>query len=214
MFPVNKCVILDIDATLLYTADDNSDYEKFLRGIKSPYLRRRVYDFSQPSKYTEKRGKGSTFPIVGVTRPGLDEFLDFCFNYFSIVTIWSSGTKDYVDGIVTRIFGNIGTPNVVYSRNDCIITGDNRHKPIAEMIRRENGFDGEMTLENTLLIDDLDTNAIDNPDNILLIPEYEPEMSEVGIMKPDDAFDKIKAWLLQPEVMSSKDIRKLKKNIF
>lgn len=203
------CVILDLDETLVNTAVDYPD-DEHVREMKG-YLRSRLYDVRLPS-LSETRGSGEVYDVVGIKRPGLEEFLEFCFNYFKVVTIWSAGKKIYVDHLVSYLFRNIGMPHAIYTREDCKVLDDgNFHKPISEMISRESGFGGIMTLNNTLIIDDQVTNAIDNPGNIILIPQYLPELSPKGVMMDDGCFLKLKNWFLRNDVMSSSDVRRLDK---
>jgi hypothetical protein len=203
-------VVLDLDETLVNTRFDSEDEQRIkeLRG----YSRSRIYDFRIPD-LDGRRGSGEIFDVVGVIRPGLEDFLDFCFGYFQKVTIWSAGTKVYVEHLVSHIFRNVGMPHVIFTRGDCEIMKDKTiRKPITKMIERTK-FD--MSLENTFLIDDQVINSYLEPNNIIVIPPYEPELSPTGVMRDDGVFKNLKDWLLTNQVMSNTDVKQLdKKNIF
>jgi hypothetical protein len=69
-----------------------------------------------------------------------------------------------------------------------------------------------MSLKNTFALDDNDRTYTKNLDNGVLIPPYEPGPFIDELREEDTALLKFKYWLLQPEVIDSKDVTSLNKN--
>lgn len=208
----DKCIVLDLDLTLVST-QENTDSIKSLKILTDPSLlalRRRSYystidDLNAP-------GTGTRLDYWGVTRPHLNEFLMFCFSYFRIVAVWSAGQRPYVEGIVDHIFKDIRPPHVIFTHDDVIEEpGPVIIKPLERMFNSNPLLQKYMTFENTFALDDNITTFRDNPDNGILIPPYEPAPSVNAMSRDDPALLQLKAWLLQPEVVHSLDVRTLDK---
>lgn len=213
----NKCIVLDIDESLVHTFDDsNVPYDLNIYS-KAEYLplRRKIYHFNIDDVVT-RSGEGEVAEICGITRPGLHDFLRFCFDYFSVVAVWSAGKPKYVESLVDFMFKDIADPHIIYTYDHCT-EGSNGflEKPLEKMIQQHTADMG-MSLKNTFALDDRETTFIErNPDNGVLIPEYSPEMTIEGLSKDDDNLTKFMKWLMKPEVIRSQDVRLLnKKNIF
>lgn len=214
----NHCIMLDLDATLISTQDQDGDLSllRRLNILNDPILlalRKRTYLRSVDDVLVEK-GSGDRYDFWGVTRPHLKEFLVFCFSYFKIVAVWSAGQRAYVESIVDEIFKDIRPPHIVFTFDDLKISndGDLLEKPIEKMISHDKVMQRYMSLTNTFAIDDrYSTFAGVNKDNGVLIPGYEPAPSINGLSTDDVALLQLKYWLLQPEVMESDDIRNLNK---
>ena len=132
----NKCLVLDIDETLVHTFDSFS-LLKQLRIFSDPAntdLRIRTYTLRLENEQNDH------FELFGVTRPYVEDFLSFCFKYFQSVIVWSAGQKTYVHDICKFLFRNLRQPDLIWTRNDCIITTDsngeiiNVEKPLANSI--------------------------------------------------------------------------------
>ena len=201
----NKCIILDLDETLVHTFDNFSDLEG-LRPFSDPEmldLRRRMYTFSL--------GSYKQAPTMwGVIRPHTDEFLEFCFSYFDKVCVWSAGLPEYVTKIVNILFDR--QPHCVHSRNHCSYAVDgNIIKPITEMSKNME-WQKELRLDNTFFVDDRETAFIKNPYNGIVIPPYEPPASIDGFLSDDPTLPQLMDWFLLPDVIRSKDVRFLEKD--
>lgn len=208
-----KCVILDLDETLVSTQEDLSDLTrlKILSDPKLMSLRPRIYVLEMNDVITPT-GTGKTDMMWGIVRPHVMEFLIFCFSYFKIVAIWSAGQNKYVDVIVNHLFKDLKPPHVIFSMDDI---GSKITKPIVEMIAKVTNLKDYMSLENTLVIDDRIDNFSANPKNGILIPGYRPEPNIDQLKAEDQALLQIKTWLLLDEVKNSSDVRTLDKtNIF
>eukprot|EP01018_Ginkgo_biloba_P035927 Gb_27773 [translate_table: standard] len=116
-------------------------------------------------------------------RPFCDEFLQFCFENFT-VGIWSSAQKHNVDNLVDFIFGDLKRKLVFsWHQIDCTDTGmrtpENTRKPLflKELSKLwtkvKPGLpweEGEYGPSNTLLIDDTPYKALRNPPHTAIFP--------------------------------------------
>lgn len=209
----DKCVILDLDQTLIATQEDSKSIKKLgiLSDPKLISLRDRCYYFTIED--LGKPGQGTKYDFWGVTRPHIDEFLIFCFSYFKIVAVWSAGKRPYVEAIVDHIFRDLRPPHLIYTHDD-IITGPGGYveKPLLKMIDHNKIFRNNMSLNNSLAIDDNPSTFSRNIGNGVLIPEYNPQLTIQSLQADDQALIQLMKWLMQPEVMKAKDVTVLDKN--
>lgn len=209
----DKCIVLDLDQTLICTQDDMESLKNFgiLRDPKLLNLRQRVYNISVED--LEKPGIGTLYEFWGVTRPHAQEFLIFCFSYFKIVAVWSAGKRQYVEEIVNYLFKDMPYPNVVFTHDDIVYNDRGEvEKPLINMIGSDPTLKKYMSLQNTLILDDNYTNFIPNPGNGILIPAYSPANNISAFQKDDYALLQFKNWLLQDEVANSEDVTLLDKS--
>ena len=208
----DKCIVLDIDSTLVYTQDDNPDEElPKLQALKimdpkNIQLRKRIY-YLKIDDY-KKKGDGNSYPFWGVTRPHLTQFLIFCFSYFKVVAVWSAGSYDYVHKIVEHIFKGIQMPHIILTHDDCDEIDGLIYKPLDRMFSKMNEY---MNYKNTFALDDTESTFSRNESNGILIPGYEPNETAISMLVDDICLEQFKYWLLQNEVMNSNDVRKLDK---
>lgn len=202
----DKCIILDLDETLVHSSEDYLTLMS-LKPFNDPSmldLRSRMYNLSLG-------GYDKPPTIWGITRPYSEEFLLFCFGYFSKVCVWSAGSPEYVKSIVEHIFPAGYKPHVVYSKHNCKYTQDNvLFKPIEKMSEDER-LEKIIRLDNTLFIDDRDLAFIKNPDNGIVIPPYEPSGEYENYVQDDQILLDLMDWLMRPEVIRSSDVRLLDK---
>lgn len=223
-------LVIDLDATFVSTSTDDWVYNKVVKILSSTatgldILRRRVYLFTV--------GK---YKMCTILRPGALEFIEFASFYFKRISVWSAGQKDYVDQIVSFLFpAHIPRPSLVFNWDDCsqevvsTTTSGRSHKksssnakaaspsnqeyvtftkPLVEMIAH--GPKGE-GLENMIILDDRKDIAEKNIENLVQIPPYEPNINYSELTAQDNCLDLFVEWLMSPEVMSEKDIRKVEK---
>ena len=209
----DKCIVLDLDQTVISTQDSIKSLHE-LKILSDPQLisiRNRIYykiidDLENP-------GSGLKYDFWGLTRPHIYEFLIFCFSYFKIVAIWSAGKRQYVESIVDHIFRDLPYPHVIFTYDDIVIGPDrNVEKPLIKMINSSSFLKQNMSLQNILVIDDIENTFRHNNDNGILIPAYEPKLSIEMIEKDDASLLQLKDWLLQPKVINSLDVSMLDKN--
>jgi len=213
---MRKNIVLDIDATLVNTHGDDGDYfnMKFITDTKMQKHRKRIYSMNLKD-VTSMPGEGEEMKLYGVYRPYLREFLDFCFEYFDNVIIWSAGKKKYVEKMCEIMFvDKKRQPMVIYSWDDTKIYNDCIRKPLVNLYddKRTKGLLSE---KNTFVIDDRDDTFGLNKSNGILIPEYEVDMSLEGLQTKDENLLKLMAWFLIKDVQDCTDVRPLnKKRIF
>jgi hypothetical protein len=211
----DKCIVLDLDETLVHSFEKMEELRP-LGLFKNPQLldiRKRAYRIQLGDTLDNNRWK--PLDIWGVTRPNLDEFLCFCFKYFRIVAVWSAGQSKYVESICDFIFRDIRPPHIIYSWPDCEKDTPDGHieKPLQKMIDCEPHIKKYMSLTNTFVIDDrYSTFANCNLGNGVLIPPYSPHPTVEALRQQEPSLLELKRWFTRPEVVMSKDVRKLDKS--
>lgn len=209
----DKCVVLDLDQTLIATQEDMASLKQ-LDILKDPQLlplRSRTYYITIED--LEKPGIGTKYDFWGVTRPHVKEFLLFCFSYFKIVAVWSAGQRPYVEAIVDDIFRDLPKPHIIFSHDDVDVgPGGRIEKPLNKMIESHPVLRRFMSLQNTLAIDDNCSTFRNNNENGILIPAYDPALSVSAMGRDDPTLLQLKYWLLQPEVVSARDVTTLDKS--
>lgn len=220
----NFYLVVDLDLTFLHSKFD-ADMFKSLKLYSDPKninLRNRVYLFDLVNGDIDEGSEGS-LRVWGVYRTYLFEFLHFAQHYFKGIYVWSAGKYKYVHSIVELISNESGIkPLNVLTRDDCGYTKVDKHgkkymhKPLEYIFK----INPDANLSNTLALDDIMDNFMNNPKNGLLIPPYQPENDEDcplnefkdWMMEEDRNLIKLKYWLLSEKVIKCKDVRKLKKN--
>ena len=215
----NKTIVLDLDETLVHTISTGDDFNtvavlQSLNIFDDPKyldLRKRIYRFTLRDAMGAK-GSGNKDIFWGITRPHVEDFLIFCFSYFSKVIVWSAGVKPYVEKIVDFLFQGLPRPNLVLTRKDL---PKGRHDKPLEVVFSHSEAEGS-NLTNTLIIDDKKSVfATPNPSNGIRIPEYIPSPTIISLSADDIALQQISQWFLTPEIMNAKDVRLVSKdNIF
>jgi hypothetical protein len=209
----DKCIVLDLDQTLIATQDDIESLQELgiLSDPKLLSLRQRTYIITLDD--LEKPGIGTKLDCWGVTRPHIDDFLMFCFSYFKIVAVWSAGQRKYVEAIVDHIFKDIQQPHIIFTYDDIIFDNKkNPGTPLLHMIEDNTILKRYMSLKNTLALDDNPTTFTKNIKNGVLIPAYEPALNVTALSQDDPTLLQFKNWLLLSDVINSKDVQLLDKN--
>lgn len=220
----DKCIYLDLDQTLVSTADEDHGlkYLYDLKILSDPsliHLRSRVYHVIVED--LEKPGFGSKYEMWGITRPHLHRFLSFCFLYFRLVMVYSAGKRQYVESIVDHIFKDLPYPDLVLSYDDLKkdkngkiikVNGRDVIKPLTTVMNATPLTKQFVRPTNTLGLDDLPSTYSDNEGNGILIPAYDPEPNEGSLSGDDDSLLRLENWLMLPEVMNCEDVRLLNKD--
>lgn len=210
----NKCIVLDLDETLVHASDDMTRFHR-LKIASDPKLmdiRDRSYTISLDD-VIERRGTGTKTQLWAITRPYFKEFLVFCFNHFKIVAVWSAGRYKYVHATVEAIFKDVAMPHIIYTWDDCEKSTKGIFKPLEKMIRNEPGMDKYMSLTNTLAIDDRESTYSKNPYNGVRIPEYKPHFTIHGLRVKDNGLLQLMNWFKRQDIIDSPDVRTLDKNV-
>jgi hypothetical protein len=214
----NKCIVLDVDSTLVYSDEDILTYKTLdIDRKRNGYdLKSRTYLINL-FDIGEEPGSGTQSKMWGVFRPHYFEFAMFIASYFDKVAIWSAGQYQYVHSMCDILFPDAFLqPDVILTRPDCSLGSDkNFYKPLSKIFDMNLGF----TPENTFVVDDRAETFSKNPQNGILIPDYSPRadkhMNEIEIMTDDVSLCQLMSWLSLDSVAKIPDVRSLdKSNIF
>lgn len=211
-----KWIVLDLDDTLIHSFVDDedttegSDFQSLKLNTRPDCLDLRYRSYAVPVHDAgTRRGEGRKTIFWGIKRPYLQDFLTTCFSYFEGVAVWSAGQKEYVHEICNDIFRDLFPPHVVFTWDDCDHRKNKAEKPLASMISK---YPDLMSLENTFVLDDRESTFADhNPENAILIPEFQPVATIHGLRSDDKCLRDLTSWLLRPEVIQAADVRKLDK---
>lgn len=208
----NKCIVLDIDETLVHTYEEDNRFKLQELGLmEDPSLidlRSRLYVL--PLVDLSHTGDSTKSIYWGIMRPGLRDFLRFSSKYFQHVCIWSAGHKEYVEKVCTNIFRGIQRPTIIFSNNDCEKVGTHNIKPLTKMYSHPTCLG--MSPENTLVLDDRSSTFSQNPLNGIQIPPYMPRDTVEGMRFEEPSLKLLMDWLLSDEVVNCPDIRNLEKH--
>lgn len=105
----------------------------------------------------------------GNPRPGLSQFLEFCFDNFKTVSIWTAADRSWWNFCWTEHMLQFDFDRVL-SRKDCefSLTSQKIIKPLRKIWANY----PDCTKFNTLLIDDTPIVAEENPRNLISIPMF------------------------------------------
>ena len=110
-------------------------------------------------------------------RPYLKEFLNFCFEYFQSVSIWTVAGREWFDEVNTKIlypwkfrFIWCGRHTIKYSTSFTSIM-NNSNNPIKKLQKVWRSFK-DMNRENTFIVDDTPSTICKNPGNGIIIPKF------------------------------------------
>jgi hypothetical protein len=214
----DKHIVFDIDETLVHTCNSMKKYKKFklYSSGENADIRDRFYTISMVD-VVETSGSGSEYNMWGIFRPHLLEFLEFVFEYFEEVHIWSAGQYLYVHAMADVIFyAKNYIINHILTYEDCDFVRKDENgekytetfKPLTKFLDVSDGANSK----NTFIIDDRTDTFSKNPKNGILIPKYNPDFTREDILKDETSLLELKKWFMKKEVMESKDVRKLKKD--
>lgn len=165
-----KCLVLDLDETLVYTFETP---EREYHRARAVLPANRTYAFRLGGKL-----------YWGIIRPYTDLFLAWAFNNFDIVGVYSAGDIDYVEEVVKSVFGTY-KPYFVWARDRCVSGKRDFYKPLTKLYAAY----PEIDPNNTLIIDDKTVVATYNPQNLIEIPKYRPLNYQL--------YDSALIWLIQ-----------------
>ncbi len=212
-----KYIVLDIDATMVHTHGDMDDFKmlKIYGSDEQLEMRRKLYNM-RLIDVSDVPGEGEITDLAGIYRPYLKEFLEFCFDYFDGIVIWSAGKRKYVHKMCEYMFPLKKQPLIIFTYDDCEGDEDDYIVKPLEKLYKHPKLKGKLNETNTFVLDDREETYSYNKRNGILIPEFESDMSVEDICNhPDSELLKLMTWLNTQEVKSSKDVRKLNKtNIF
>lgn len=207
----NKCIVLDIDSTLVYSDEDTKNYDQLIVESKKTgaNLKSRTY-FVNLIDIGEEPGTGKLSNLWGIIRPHYFEFALFAASYFDKIAIWSAGHYRYVHSMCDILFPDLFLqPEIILTRDDCAIDDDKSYyKPLSKIFDAKLGF----TPENTFVVDDRSDTFSRNSQNGILIPAYTPDLNLTGVLNDDAALQQLICWLSLDSVSKSSDVRKIDKS--
>jgi len=150
-------VLLDLDQTLI-SAEPTEEYD-----FKQNKEKAKKFKFHDMDGY-----------YVVFERPGVQEFLDFLFDNFT-VSVWTAASKDYAVFVIDKIV--LAKPerklDYIFFAYHCAVS---KHKKKGSKslnmlwdVYKIPGY----TKDNTLIIDDYDEVYKTQPDNCVAIPAFE-----------------------------------------
>lgn len=141
---IMKSLVLDVDETLVHTGTGQD------------------YKFQIEEEW-----------VSGTIRPHLREFLWTVNDLFDVVAVWSAGERDYVHGIVDRVFPY--QPDLIWTREECdtyVEWGSVcRVKPLTKMFGWDIGY-------QTWIVDDSLCAAKMNPQHHIPILPFEGDLQD------------------------------------
>ena len=212
----NKCIVLDLDETLIhtYSKKDITDVQGYKYLNDNISMRGRLYrlDF----------GSSDIGYMWSLKRPGVDAFLRYVMSNFGTVIVWSAGTAHYVEKVVEWLFTPLGTyPDAVFSREYCetITVGTHKGsltKPISKLTKERTGdIYNRINYNNCFFVDDNTISTSYNASNAITIPKFHPEPNLKSMASEDDtSLYQLIAWLETSSTKTSQDIRLLTKPVF
>lgn len=232
----NKTIVLDMDLTLLCTIGDGSDLSHKMRtNYRSAYDVMMERGIIIPTTLIQYGGSGKAMHNDVVKRPGVDEFLTFCKTVFQHVILWSAGQASYVYDTVKLVLDptNAGIFDHIYTAQDIVhesINSGNFPDSVFANNLKSMGFSvfstkpiekitlrfPDVTLERTVIVDDLICNFLPNPNNGVLIPPFSPQLGQILInakggqldnMSEDYYLFSLLHFFADEEFLSCKDVR-------
>ena len=148
----NKLLILDIDETLIYSSEKQLD---------------RLPDFELDKYFVYKR-------------PGVEEFISTCNNWFSLA-VWTASSSDYAHEVINNLFPDSLQLEFIFTRERCLFKRNldldiiETFKPLKKVKRK--GF----SLNNVLIVDDIAETFKYNYGNAILVKKYQGEATDIEL---------------------------------
>lgn len=117
-------------------------------------------------------------------RPGLAEFLDFCFANFHTVSIWSAADRVWISNILSGPVFCKYNFHLVWTRNECVLAHDIFTKPLSK-IRKNLPEPNDIVL----IVDDTPETAYENPELLVRISTYTTNPSAFVCFREDMFLD-------------------------
>lgn len=194
-----RVLVIDLDETLVSSNDEIKIQQFVEQGQLNNYCkegRQRAYHFT----LSERDGKPD-ITIHGTLRKHAREFVRWADRNFDYVVVWSAGQRDYVYEIVSIVWNGLPQPDLVMTYDDLDFSRKYPCKPlnkVCEML--------QVDLGDVIILDDNPRIAVDNPDNLLLIPTYRPP---VWTCSDDDMLDEVQNFLTREWNEDGIDVRSL-----
>jgi hypothetical protein len=204
-----QCLVTDMDECLIHTWDiPKRQYAKTFNTPEAFPFRKQLFG-------VEMNPRDADTLVYGAFRPGLVDFLNYAFNRFDYVILWSAGTSYYVNQITEYMFSKTDRmPDNVFSRPFCEehpTESDYLTKPLKKL----QDINPAIRLSNIFFLDDNPRTSAHNKSNHILIPRFAPPPTVAGVrdaLATDRALYDLIEWLERPETKAAQDVRRLAKN--
>jgi hypothetical protein len=236
----DKTIILDMDLTLICTIGDGSDLSQRMRiNHQAAYNSLLNKGILVPTTLTQFGGSGKAMHNDVIKRPGIDEFLFFCKYVFKHVILWSAGQASYVYDIVKLVIDpqDCGIFDHIYTAQDIVHSSVDENTEGFGASLRSAGYTTfstkpiefisekfpDVTLDNSIIVDDLPCNFMPNPHNGVLIPAFSPQLNQLlsaaknGVLEnicDDYCLFSLLHYLADDEFLKSADVRKYNLDFF
>ena len=151
-------VVLDLDATLIHSREQDSD-DAYL-GLE---------------KFDKFHTMSNDYLVV--ERPNLQKFLDYLFNNFDTVIVWTAASKEYAEFIIDRciIKPNSRPLDWYFFSYHCDMSDDKYGstkdlKLLTDFFKIDN-----CDINNIVIIDDYDNVLHGNPNKCIIAPPFDSE---------------------------------------
>jgi len=174
-----KGIVLDIDGTLIAWAGEHEVHE---------------------DSYACSDWDGNAiFP-----RPKLQLFLDFCFQHFKGVALWTAASKSRAETVIGTVLGRYRPWAFAWSAERCPTRDLKPLKKVWQSAgRRAQGFDRA----GTVIVENTSSNCVKNYGNSVLVPSFCATSTE------DDALARLMQYL-ESEVLPLADVRSRRSGFF
>lgn len=149
----HKHIVLDLDETLIHSLSRSKAMQLLL---EKPEYVGRMFAIDIPGYHS-----------IAIKRPFLDEFLAFCFRSYATVSVWTAGTKEYAEAVVSSIF-SASKPHLVYHRGMCKKKDGLYEKHLTQM-----AVALDCSVSEMLLVDDNPAAKRVNGTSALQVPPWE-----------------------------------------
>ena len=123
-----------------------------------------------------------------IYRPYLEEFINFIFEYFDTINIWTAATQDYAHKIILKILNTkLKNKELIKKKLKCFFT--RKHvaldgtKELDKIFQNPSAIEFKILPENTIMIDDKSHVFNKNTGNGLIIPAFMGNKKDNNLLK-------------------------------
>jgi TFIIF-interacting CTD phosphatase-like protein len=123
-----------------------------------------------------------------IYRPYLEEFINFIFNNFDTINIWTAATQDYAHKIILKILNTkLKNKALITSKLKCFYTrkhvSNDGTKELAKIFNNKCSIKLNIQPHNTVMIDDKSHVFNKNTGNGLIIPAFMGNKKDTNLLK-------------------------------
>jgi TFIIF-interacting CTD phosphatase-like protein len=154
----SKTIVLDLDQSIIHSRELSDDDA-----------------YKNINKFDKYHTMSSDYLVI--ERPGLQKFLDYIFDNFDNIIVWTAASKEYAEFIIDKcIIKPKSRPlHWYFFSYHCDISEDKYGstkdlKLLTDYLKVDN-----CNYDNIFIIDDYDNVAEGNPDRCIIAPEFDSE---------------------------------------